>query len=43
MKSYGQTYLWIQVVMVIYWEILNIEDLFSENFLKMLNLNVIPF
>ena len=31
LKSYGQIFLCIQVVVVTYWEIINIEDLFSEN------------
>ena len=35
LTSYGQTFLCIQVVVVTYWEILNIEDLFSEIYLKM--------
>ena len=38
LKSYGQTFLCIQVMVVTYWEILNIEDLFSENYFKMWNL-----
>ena len=43
LKSYGQKFLCIQLVVVTYWEILNIEDLFSKNNFKIFNLNVVLF
>ena len=43
LKSYGQTFLCIQDVLVTYSEILNIEDIFLENYFKMLNLKVVLF